>query len=612
MVEGPGATRNGRKAQVAVGKVVISAECNSSSVIGARTSFSENGIVDIQSLLQDSKLCEAFTVGKELFLIFRNISSKEVPETSENDIALRLHFGMNGTLNTGRNGKEPALPHWRKNETFSLRIAFGLPHSSFDTRVGDKSRQPCISDIFQPIIDLTDDKMYSSVQNETNETRKAPKIDIIIEARRTTVSLTTTAISARTKYNRLRSSDVCSQHFLNQTVFENLTSYHNKNSTNISDAILNQSLFPGIGNIIKIESLHRAKIDPRRILASLSDEELKELIQHCRDFSMYWLNHSRTPEKKVYNKTTCSTCFNASVKMQKLGGSDVGNSLSRITFWCSICQPFYGQNNNILSGNAGEELRRKQTPNTIYPEKENQQIQSSISNLNNYVNKTTKTIINPYKKRGSMDSMTSTKCQSIPRNSIRNFNPHKTESISPNVPHNPYKKPCLNSKPKAVEIHISINSSFSVPSRIINPYRKSKNQNQLKSNSESFAPTCSQHGTQSIVLRRVHKEYSPNKQRIFYACNKQNCSFFAWADTHFPACKCHLIGKGQRTKRAVIKISKTSRTGGKWFLCCANGNTTGVGKDNGSSNGLGHGCGYFGWAESNHLDPIQNLLTPLL
>ena len=109
----------------------------------------------------------------------------------------------------------------------------------------------------------------------------------------------------------------------------------------ISDAILDQERFPGVGNIIKIEGLHRAKVHPKRLVSTLTPEELDDVIFNCRNFAMHWLSSGRAPAKAVYNQTICGTCSAPSVRMVKLG-----NDLSRTTFWCEFCQP-----SNLKPGN---------------------------------------------------------------------------------------------------------------------------------------------------------------------------------------------------------------------------------------------------------------------
>eukprot|EP00121_Abeoforma_whisleri_P011918 Awhi_evm1s10999 len=75
MVEGPGATRNATKARTLVG-----------------WTSPKYGI-----------LKRSLSVGKEVFLVFAS-SLEQQPEKLEN--ALRLHFGMNGSLIVGKKGEK--------------------------------------------------------------------------------------------------------------------------------------------------------------------------------------------------------------------------------------------------------------------------------------------------------------------------------------------------------------------------------------------------------------------------------------------------------------------------------------------------------------------------
>lgn len=90
--------------------------------------------------------------------------------------------------------------------------------------------------------------------------------------------------------------------------------------------------FPGVGNIIKVEGLHRAKVHPQRKVASLSDEVLRTVVTACRAYAREWLKLGRHPTQHVYNQTICQTCHQKSVRMAKMG-----QDLSRITFWCEPC-----------------------------------------------------------------------------------------------------------------------------------------------------------------------------------------------------------------------------------------------------------------------------------
>ena len=46
----------------------------------------------------------------------------------------------------------------------------------------------------------------------------------------------------------------------------------------ISDAILEDDRFPGDGNIIKIEGLHRSQVHPKRIVSTLTRDELEAVV----------------------------------------------------------------------------------------------------------------------------------------------------------------------------------------------------------------------------------------------------------------------------------------------------------------------------------------------
>ena len=113
-------------------------------------------------------------------------------------------------------------------------------------------------------------------------------------------------------------------------------------------------------------------------------------------------------------------------------------------------------------------------------------------------------------------------------------------------------------------------------------------------NNDSFSSrlsSCPKHGNQHVILRRVRAQNSPNFSRIFRLCKKKDCEFFAWADMHFPSCHCNT--------RTVMKVSKTEKSGGKWFFCCR-------------SSKANQGCGYFQWVNSQQLQCIGAGLTPLL
>jgi endonuclease-8 len=250
MVEGPGATRNADKARLLVG-------CTMVAILP--------GKLQVAGVLQ-----EVLSVGKEVFLIF-------------DDQALRLHFGMNGSL-TIRKDATRELPSWRKREPPSLVI-----------RLKQK--------------------------DDDDET--------ILECRATTVNQVS-AFVANSKIQRLAPRDVCSPYFDTKTVLDALLQ---RPAAMISDVLLDQARFPGVGNIIKIEGLHRSKLHPQDQVSLLSEDELLRVITECRKYAFQWYQRGRAPPKLVYNQLGCQTC-SGKVQIQKLG-----EDLSRTTFWCGACQP---------------------------------------------------------------------------------------------------------------------------------------------------------------------------------------------------------------------------------------------------------------------------------
>ena len=118
MVEGPGATRNGRKLQIAVGKTLVTG-AESTGVESDASSLSQRTQPDrVADELAGRTLEEAFTVGKELFLVFATTPW----DSTISPVGLRLHFGMNGSLVARRVNssdlakKSSGAPPWRQNK----------------------------------------------------------------------------------------------------------------------------------------------------------------------------------------------------------------------------------------------------------------------------------------------------------------------------------------------------------------------------------------------------------------------------------------------------------------------------------------------------------------
>ena len=446
MVEGPGCTRNAIKAREVVGKVVVATNHFSS-----KSSSGDPGLVG-------RRLDEVYTVGKELFLLFgvrNNYTHREDDNHDDvKEIALRLHFGMNGCLYLRKEGTASKIPSWRRKETLSLLI---------------------------------------TLVNEVENNKTTANVGSVIEATGCTANFVS-AYVARSKLSRLSHLDVCgtAASFEPVAVMEALKT---RPDAMICDAVLDQNRFPGVGNIIKIEGLHLARVHPRRRVLSLSDQELMSCIHHCRRYAMQWLSSGRAPTKMVYNKTTCGSCQRRGfIRMMKMG-----NCLSRTTFWCESCQP---ENKNMIAHSFRDQTRRE------------------LEKVNNA----------SHNESASTADTRGAPVVEVDRKEI-------------------------------VPVH-----------------------------------GCPQHGPGTLLLKRVRKTDSSNRNRLFRSCKIRGCQYFSWADSHLPLCLCR--------KRSILRVSKTERTGGRWFVSCANSGQSVVKTTK--------KCRLFSWAQPEHLAPLGESLTPLL
>lgn len=99
----------------------------------------------------------------------------------------------------------------------------------------------------------------------------------------------------------------------------------------ICDALMNQDIFAGVGNIIKNEALFRAGIHPETLIKNLTKAKLKLIIKETKDYSFEFLKYKRTDTLsktfQVYHKKTCPKC---GVEILK---KETGKS-KRMSFFC--------------------------------------------------------------------------------------------------------------------------------------------------------------------------------------------------------------------------------------------------------------------------------------
>lgn len=104
------------------------------------------------------------------------------------------------------------------------------------------------------------------------------------------------------------------------------------------DALLDQDIFAGSGNIIKNEVLFITRIHPQSVIGKIPQARLKAMIKEVRDYSFKFLEWKKALTLKqhwlAYTKTTCPRCH-IPFKKQQLGKT------KRRSFFCDNCQKLY-------------------------------------------------------------------------------------------------------------------------------------------------------------------------------------------------------------------------------------------------------------------------------
>ena len=122
--------------------------------------------------------------------------------------------------------------------------------------------------------------------------------------------------------------------------------------TLVCDALLDQNVFAGVGNIIKNEVLFRIRVHPLSKVGAIPPRKLGELIKQARQYSFEFLEWKKAFVLRkhwlAHNKGVCPRCH-VPFKRQYLGVTD------RRSFFCERCQVRYGARRTkrrIQSGRA--------------------------------------------------------------------------------------------------------------------------------------------------------------------------------------------------------------------------------------------------------------------
>ncbi|GAB4093259.1 DNA-formamidopyrimidine glycosylase family protein [Flaviaesturariibacter terrae] len=106
----------------------------------------------------------------------------------------------------------------------------------------------------------------------------------------------------------------------------------------VCDALLDQQLFSGLGNIMKNEILYRTRIHPESRVGALPAKKLKELVAEARVYAFDFLRWKKEGALKrhweAHTKKTCPSCGGPLTKRHT-------GRTPRRSFFCEHCQKMY-------------------------------------------------------------------------------------------------------------------------------------------------------------------------------------------------------------------------------------------------------------------------------
>jgi endonuclease-8 len=130
-------------------------------------------------------------------------------------------------------------------------------------------------------------------------------------------------------------ADVMSEHWDPKLALKRLRA---QPDTLVCDALLDQDLFAGVGNIIKNEVLFRIRVHPLSTVGALPAKKLRELVEEARHYSFQFYEWKKQYVLKkhwlAHTKRTCPRCNIPLVKAH-LGRTN------RRSFFCENCQVRY-------------------------------------------------------------------------------------------------------------------------------------------------------------------------------------------------------------------------------------------------------------------------------
>lgn len=102
----------------------------------------------------------------------------------------------------------------------------------------------------------------------------------------------------------------------------------------IGDALLDQRIVAGIGNVWKAESCFAARLDPWRSTGDVLDEQIVEAVDFAREHMADAAREGHGARPGAVYKRAGLPCFRCGARIRARGQGDD----NRLTYWCPGCQ----------------------------------------------------------------------------------------------------------------------------------------------------------------------------------------------------------------------------------------------------------------------------------
>ena len=371
-----------------------------------------------------------------------------------------------------------------------------------------------------------------------------------------------------------------------------------------------QSILPGVGNVIKIEGLFDAGMHPHCVTFDIDDVWLHCLIRKLRDYARYWYDCCKGPgsskpnRKNVYGRSSCGVCDSV-ISLIRDG------VLKRITYLCSKCQLMPAQHR--LFEIRKQEQRDNPSMNVFVPGKSKiclQAVDTSAGNLQPLQQNAAPkprwlclfcTLDNKFELNICEICDTPRPKENIPHVEVEAVQKALSSSC-----YNSESNGHYGNRPAVSHVGFEMNSSKSsdsnnfMQSDAVKNYGHSNEEmhasngsSTYNSSSNSSSSSSSRHNeitahppqpsdtlsnkndTSGITfmtpqfckcsvqgtLHRVRK-MGPTNSRLFWSCSIRKCDFFSWADGAFPKCQ-------HGAPCTVRRVLKPGPTNGQYFFSCS-------------------------------------------